>query len=85
MLAVSENRAPAARDEAKTFLQQLLADGPMATTDIDDAAKGHGISLRTLRRAKRELKITAKKNGKDGNWTWSLGNQPAPPHWIDDA
>src|SRR5262249_35788927 len=35
MQAASENKAPAARDEAKKFLENILAHGPVAKTEID--------------------------------------------------
>jgi hypothetical protein len=51
----------------------ILANGPVAKTEIEGAAKAEGISERTLYRAKRELKnITAKKDAADGGWTWRL-------------
>ena len=73
MQAASENRSPGARDEAKKFLLAMLANGPVAKTAIEEAAKAEGISERTLYRAKRELKnIVAKKDAADGGWTWRL-------------
>jgi hypothetical protein len=72
MAAASTNKAPAARDGAKKFLEDLLAMGPMPKTEIDDAAEGNGISSRTLERAKQELGIIAKKDGPKGTWTWRL-------------
>ena len=62
-------KSPAARDEAKKFLTDILANGPVPTTEIEDAANGNAISKRTLERAKRELGITAEKNGQ---WCWRL-------------
>jgi hypothetical protein len=59
--AATENKAPAARDAAKKFLMSLLAAGPVAKKEIEDAADGHGISTRTLERAKRELALLRKK------------------------
>jgi hypothetical protein len=82
MQAASDNRAaPAARDEAKKFLQDILACGPLPMKDIEDAAKGHGIAWRTVERAKRELKVTARKNADDGRWAWHLTEQPT--RWND--
>jgi hypothetical protein len=52
-----------------SFLTDILANGPVATTEIEDAANGNAISKRTLERAKRELGITAEK---DGQWYWRL-------------
>ena len=75
MQAAGENKSPGARDEAKKFLLAILANGPVAKTEIEEAAKAEGISGRTLYRAKRELKnIVAKKDAGDGGWTWRLVN-----------
>jgi hypothetical protein len=73
MQAASENKSPGARDEAKKFLLAILAAGPVAKTEIEEAAKAAGIAERTLYRAKRELKnIIARKDAADGGWTWRL-------------
>jgi hypothetical protein len=81
MQAATESRSPAARDEAKKFLAELLAAGPMPKADIEDAAEGNGIAPRTLRRAKTDLGVIAKKDGENGGWTWRLPSQPK--HWND--
>jgi hypothetical protein len=81
MRAATEGRSPAARDDATRFLKDTLADGPMAQTDVVEAARADCISEKTLRRAKRELKIISKKNGSGGTWTWRL--PPEKVHWSD--
>jgi hypothetical protein len=53
----------------------------MAKSDIEEAAEANCIAARTLRRAKEELKITAKKDGPGGGWTWRLPNTAS--HWND--
>jgi putative DNA primase/helicase len=72
MQAASENKSPAARDEARKFLQDLLGNGPMAVKEIANAAEGHGFAWRTVERAKRELGVIPKKGGLDKGWTWQL-------------
>jgi hypothetical protein len=69
MQANANKSSPSARDEAKKFLTDILASGPMLQSEIQDAAEGNGIAKRTLERAKRELGITAEKNGQ---WYWRL-------------
>jgi len=64
------------RAAAKTFLAELLANGPVAKTEIDEAAKANCISVRTLMRAKAELGVVAKKTRMQGGWTWQLPEQP---------
>jgi hypothetical protein len=82
MQAASENKSPAAREEAKKFLSDVLANGPVAKKEIDEAAEANGISERTLFRAKTDLKIMAKKDGPNGGWTWRLLDKPRP-RWSD--
>jgi putative DNA primase/helicase len=73
--AMQATKSPAARDEAKKFLADLLAAGPMARKEIDEAAEGNGIAERTLFRAKKELSVIAKKDADNGGWTWRLPDQ----------
>jgi putative DNA primase/helicase len=72
MAAANENKSPAVRDVAKELIEDMLANGPAAATDIEEAAKANGISRRTLFRAKQELKIQTRKDGPvvDGERTW---------------
>jgi putative DNA primase/helicase len=72
MRAATESKSPTARDGAKKFLEDLLADGPVSKRDIEDAAEANCVSERTLRRAKDELKVITKKDGPNGAWTWRL-------------
>ena len=48
MQAASTSKAPGARDSAKKFLEDILADGPVLKTEIEDAAEANGVSERTL-------------------------------------
>jgi putative DNA primase/helicase len=74
--AMQATRSPAARDEAKKFLSDLLSAGPMPRKEIDDAAEGNGISERTLFRAKAELNVIARRiGGSKGSWSWQLPDQ----------
>jgi hypothetical protein len=82
MQPTTGTKSPAARDEAKKFLLDLLSSGQVPSSDVEDAAKGNGIAVRTLNRAKTDLDIVAKKNGPNGTWTWSLPEQKK--HWNDD-
>jgi putative DNA primase/helicase len=73
--AMSATKSPAARDEAKKFLADILADGPTLATDLKEAAKANGIAERTLKRAKGELGIRATKDGATGQWSWRLSGR----------
>jgi hypothetical protein len=74
MQAANEFKSPTARDNAKQFLHDLLAAGPVVSSEVDEAAKANGVSKRTLYRAKNDLNIIAKKDNStpDGVWTWRL-------------
>src|SRR5262249_16601342 len=64
-------KRPTALDDAKGFLEKLLADGPVRSTEVIDAAKAELISLRTLERAKKDLGIVARRvggAGAEGYW-----------------
>jgi hypothetical protein len=58
--------------KAKEFLRELLADGPVAASDGAEGAQAHGISTRTLERARRELGVKVEKVGFEGGWSWKL-------------
>jgi putative DNA primase/helicase len=64
-----------AKEIAKKFLADMLANGPVLKGDIEDAAEGNGISERTLFRAKADLNIEAKKDDPQGGWRWHLPEQ----------
>lgn len=73
MQAATDNRAPAARDDAKKSLEDTLQNGPVLETEIMEAAKASLISEKSLRRAKQGLKVKSRKNGTaGGGWTWEL-------------
>jgi putative DNA primase/helicase len=68
--------------DAKRFLSDLLADGPLPTKTIKADADGAGYSWATIRRAKKVLGIeTRKEGGSFGGgkqqWVWAL---PATEH-----
>jgi hypothetical protein len=73
MEAEAAGKAPAnPRGSAKALLTEILASGPVAKTEIEEAAEANCIALRTLERAKAELGIVAKKGGMRGGWMWEL-------------
>jgi putative DNA primase/helicase len=82
MQAVNGNKSPAARDDAKTFLEDFLEGGPMLQTEVMEAAKASMISDKTLRRAKGDLGVKSRKNHPDGKWRWEL--PPKAKSWNDD-
>lgn len=59
------------REEAISFLQDLLQSGPVDQKTIDKERESAGISVSTLRRAKAQLGVKSRKAG-SGPWEWSL-------------
>lgn len=60
------------RQGAERLLVGLLADGPVAVSEIDAAAEAAGHAWRTVRRAKDGLDIQSRKTGLDCGWEWHL-------------
>lgn len=58
--------------DAKRFLADLLADGPLPTKSIKADADGAGYSWATIRRAQKALGILAQKAGMKAGWEWAL-------------
>lgn len=64
-----------AREEAKEFLVELLASGPVPSEDVKRQARAADIAERTLSRAKAELGVKAVHVGglgTSGCWEWEL-------------
>jgi len=61
-----------ARDQAKTWLADLLADGPMTTADIRAEADAAGLAWRTIQRVRSGLSIRAIRGKGRGIWLWEL-------------
>jgi len=61
-----------ALDDARQFLESLLADGPVKAGQIKADADGAGFNWRTIQRAADRLNIERHKNGMKGGWTWKL-------------
>jgi hypothetical protein len=67
-----DSRAPR-KTEAKTWLRDLLADGPRLEAEIGQLAEAADINDRTLRRAKKGLPAESVRIG--GRWFWRLKSQ----------
>ena len=57
-----------AREDAKDFLRQMLAEGPIDVAVVNKQAAALGISERTLKRARAEIGVKAVKSNFDGGW-----------------
>jgi putative DNA primase/helicase len=60
-------------EEAKQFLQSILATGLTAVEDIHKEAKSAGLSWDTVKRAKAALGLKSAKEGMTGGWKWKSG------------
>ena len=61
-----------ARADAQELLLSVLAEGPRPAKDVMAEAGQKGISKRTLKRAKKELRVRSDKCQMNGGWEWSL-------------
>jgi putative DNA primase/helicase len=72
------------RDEAGTFLDEMLAEGDIDADEVLAQAKKNGIAERTLRRAKRQRGIRSiRVGGPTGRWVWTRsegGHDPKDGH-----
>ncbi len=73
-LAEAQDGDAAARNEAGQWLCDVLADGPVRSTELFEHAEAEGITRSTLRRAKSALAIRSQRQGagSDVGWYWSL-------------
>ena len=72
------------REAAQKFLGEMLANGPIGKSEIEEAAEAHCITKATLRRAKDALGIIAKKGGLKAGWTWQLPEKQQPRSRTND-
>jgi putative DNA primase/helicase len=78
-------RTGTAVDEAEDFLRSELADGPRPGKEVQSAARGFGISVASLRRAKGNLGVKTGSDGFQGVWKWWLqsGSSTDEPLWDE--
>lgn len=58
-------------DRAMDFLRDLLAREPIPAKDVEEAAEAEGLSMSTVRRAKKQLGVTSVRTA-ENIWQWSL-------------
>ncbi len=71
--------------DAKRFLADLLADGPLPTKTIKADADGAGYSWATIRRAQKALGIEPAKEGMKAGWVWRMPGQDAAKAILENA
>jgi archaellum biogenesis ATPase FlaH len=57
-------------DKACDFIENILRNGPVASTEIVNAATAQGIAEKTLQRAKAVLRVYSRR--RDNTWYWEL-------------
>lgn len=60
------------RDEAADFLRRVLTTGSKNSSDLQELARGEGISWASVRRAQQKLRIRPRKAAMSGAWVWAL-------------
>ena len=69
--------------DAKRFLADLLANGPMRAGEVFKDADQAGYSKRSIQRAANAIKVERHKDGMKGGWSWRL--PPKMPTAPEDA
>jgi hypothetical protein len=78
LLATPQDREHSdARSEAVEFLEDILAEGPISSSQVKKEAEEAGISERTLARGKKSVGVIAFREGESGGrgkgqWLWKL-------------
>ena len=62
------NEDRSAFEDAKKFLRDLLADGPVSSKQVKADADGAGYAWRTMQRAQQALGVEAVKPSMKGGW-----------------
>lgn len=70
LLAQPKESKPSVVDDAKSFLEAELANGPLPVEQIQALAKAAGISWSSVNRGKKQLLIGSTKVGE--GWIWTL-------------
>jgi putative DNA primase/helicase len=83
MQAAADDRSPGQIEAAVHFLDDLLTEGAVENSEVEEAAEIEKIAERTLRRAGTKLAIEKRKQKgvKDGKWYWRLPNKGHPWPW----
>jgi hypothetical protein len=85
-MAAADGHSSSAKREAREFLQETLREGPVLQQQVIADAKANGISQRTLRRAKEDLKVESyKARTANAGWMWELPKMRTPPERENDG
>jgi AAA domain len=72
LLALQDDNEPSVMDEARQFVLDELATGPVPAKTMISNARQMGISEKTLRRAQKREGVETRKLGFGGGWEWVL-------------
>lgn len=75
LLTQSTAEQKSQRTQAKDFLREVLAEGPMDSAKVQAMAEDHGLKRNTVWNAKKELGVRARKVGYQGAWSWELSKE----------
>ena len=73
------------RDDAVEWLESELYHGPVSSKELQAQAREAGHSWSTVKRAKKELGVVAKKNGMRGGWEWYHPSDLPAKHEGDEG
>jgi hypothetical protein len=73
----TQEKGKARLEAVENWLRATLANGPLLYETIEKDAKGLGISIGTLRRAKKSLGVKSKKRIYQGEWEWFVPTHPS--------
>jgi RecA-family ATPase len=68
----SQDRSSSPRQQAVTWLENRLSQGPARVEDIETEAKAAGHAWRTVQRAREELGVRSYRNNDTGPKMWAL-------------
>ena len=74
-------KQPRRRDDRRTFLLDVLANGPVPATLIEERGAAHGFSRKQLRYARGANEHCCFQRGgrRNGRWFWRLGGKRVSP------
>ena len=70
ILAHEPDEARRERSDAAEWLCSELSHGPVLTNDLQSRSRAAGHAWRTVRRAKDQIGVRAKRTGVGGKWQW---------------
>ena len=79
-------KQPRRSDNPKTLLMDVLANGPVPTTLVQERGAAHGFSRKQLYCARQQMNIVAfKETGKThGRWFWALPQHAGYPDTANE-